>query len=241
MTISLKDQRIAVIGGSSGVGLAVAELAAAAGANVTIAGRDQKKLHDAAAKIGKSVRAEVADAANAEAMRNIFSLVGPLDHLVLTLSGAKGAGPFRDLNLDELRQGFEAKFWPHVISAQAALPSLRKDGSITFISAISARMANPGTAGLAAINGAIEALVRPLAMELKPLRVNAVSPGVIDTAWWNRVPETQRTALFEQSAARTPAGRIGQSEDVAKAVLFLIEDTFMTGAVIECDGGLRLT
>ena len=147
----------------------------------------------------------------------------------------------RELDLNELRAGFEAKFWAHIISAQAALPFLRSDGSITFISAISARMANPGTSGLAAINAAIEGLVRPLAVELKPLRVNAVSPGVIDTPWWNRVPESQRQSLFEQSAAQTPAGRIGKPEDVAKAVAFLIDDTFMTGTVLECDGGLRLT
>lgn len=238
--MSLENQRIVILGGSSGVGLCVAQLVASAGAEVVITGRDQEKLQNAVSQIGERAQAEVADGANAEQMKELFARVGSFDHLVLTLSGAKGAGPFRELDLNELRAGFEAKFWAHVTSAQAALPTLRSDGSITFISAISARMANPGTVGLAAINGAIEALVRPLAVEMKPLRVNAVSPGVIDTPWWSRVSENQRQALFDQSVAKTPAGRVGKPEDVAKAVAFLIDDTFMTGSILECDGGMRL-
>ena len=238
--MSLENQRVVILGGSSGVGLCVAQMAVAAGAEVIITGRDRAKLEQAVSLLGSHAQAQVADGTDAEQMKALFSRVGNFDHLVLTLSGAKGAGPFRELDLNELRAGFEAKFWAHVTSAQAALDWLRPDGSITFISAISARMANPGTVGLAAINAAIEAMVRPLAVELRPLRVNAVSPGVIDTPWWDRVPQSQRQALFEQSVARTPAGRIGQPEDVAKAVAFLMDDTFMTGAVLECDGGLRL-
>jgi NAD(P)-dependent dehydrogenase (short-subunit alcohol dehydrogenase family) len=238
--MSFENQRIVILGGSSGVGLAVAQVVAAVGAKVVITGRDPEKLQSAVSQIKGDAQAEVADSTDAEQMSEVFSHIGQFDHLVLTLSGAKGAGLFRELNLNELREGFQAKFWAHITSAQTALKTLRADGSITFVSAISARMANPGTAGLAAINGAIEAMVRPLAVELKPLRVNAVSPGVIDTPWWSRVPETQRQALFEQSAAQTPVGRIGKPEDVAKAVAFLIDNTFMTGAVIECDGGLRL-
>ena len=238
--MSLENQRVVVLGGSSGVGLSVAQLVVSLGAKVIVTGRDQEKLQTAVSQIGGQAQAEVADGTNAEQMKSLFSRIGQFDHLVLTLSGAKGAGSFRELDLNELRAGFEAKFWAHITSAQAALPSLRSDGSITFISAISARMANPGTSGLSAINAAIEGLVRPLAVELKPLRVNAVSPGVIDTPWWNRIPESQRQSLFEQSAAQTPAGRVGKPEDVAKAVAFLLDDTFMTGAVLECDGGLRL-
>ncbi|MBO0797304.1 MAG: SDR family oxidoreductase [Blastocatellia bacterium] len=236
----LTHQRIIILGGSSGVGLAVAQLVAASGAEVFITGRDRQKLQNALSQISGQAQAEVADGADPEEMKSLFTRIGQFDHLVLTMSGAKGAGMFLELDLEELRAGFESKFWAQIISAQAALPYLRPDGSITFISAISARMANPGTSGLAAINAAIEAMVPTLAVELKPLRVNAVSPGVIDTPWWDRIPENQRRALFERSIAKTPAGRIGRPEDVASAVVFLIENTFMTGAIIECDGGLRL-
>jgi NAD(P)-dependent dehydrogenase (short-subunit alcohol dehydrogenase family) len=238
--MSIHNQRIAILGGSSGIGLALAKLTASLGAQVIITGRDEKKLQEAVKQINAPVQAEVADGANAQQMKDFFSKIGRVDHLVITLSGAKGGGMLKDLDLSELRAGFEAKFWAHITSLQVALPFLLADGSVTLISSISARRASPGTAGLAAINGAIEAMIPTLAVELRPLRVNAVSPGVIDTPWWNRIPEEQRRALFDQSAAQTPVGRVGKPEDIARAVLFIIEDTFITGSVIECDGGLRL-
>jgi NAD(P)-dependent dehydrogenase (short-subunit alcohol dehydrogenase family) len=238
--MSLHNQQVVILGGSSGVGLALAQLTSALGAQVIITGRDEKKLQQAVEQVEAPVQAEVADGTNAEHMQGFFSKIGRVDHLVITMTGAKGGGMFKELDLSELRAGFEAKFWAHVTSLQAALPFLRSDGSVTLISAISARTANPGTAGLAAINGAIEAMVPTLAVELRPLRINAISPGVIDTPWWNRVPEDQRQALFDQSATQTPVGRVGKPEDVARAILFVIEDTFMTGSVIACDGGMSL-
>lgn len=238
--MTLVGQKVVVFGGSSGIGLATAQVAAGAGAEVFITGRDVSKLNEAARQVGLGVHPEVVDAADVAAVRSFFARLGRFDHLVLAVSGAKGAGPFETLSLDELRGGFEAKFWLHVAAAQSALPTLDQRGSITFISAISARTGNPGTAGLAAINAAIEALVPPLAVELKPRRVNAVSPGLIDTPWWGRVSEEQRQALFDRTAKSTPVGRVGRPEDVARAILFLLEDDFMTGTVLECDGGLRL-
>lgn len=123
---------------------------------------------------------------------------------------------------------------------EASLETIRRDGSITFVTAISARNSMPGTAGLAAINGALEAMVPSLASELRPLRVNAVSPGVIATTWWNIMPEEQRAAFFKESAAATAVGRVGEPEDVALSIVYLIQNGFVTGSVLECDGGLRL-
>jgi NAD(P)-dependent dehydrogenase (short-subunit alcohol dehydrogenase family) len=153
---------------------------------------------------------------------------------VLALSGAKGGGPFPSLDLGLLRQGFDEKFWAHIRCAQAAVASIRKDGSITFVSAVSARRAAPGTAGLAAINAAIEALAPVLAVELKPLRVNAVSPGLIVTPGGSSCPRS-RSARFSPT---TPPGRVSQPEDVAAAIAFLIADSFICGDVLVCDGGL---
>lgn len=236
----LTGQRAIVIGGSSGVGLATAKALCESGLEVVITGRDEAKLEAARQTLGPQERAERVDATSEEEVRAFFERTGPFDHLVLSVSGAKGAGPFADLDLRELRAGFDTKFWAQVGTAQASLKTLRSGGSITFVTAISARMANPGTAGLAAINGALEAMVRPLAKELKPTRVNAVSPGVIDTPWWDRLPAEQRQAAFDRYATLAPVGRVGRAEDVAEAILFLVGNGFVTGTVLECDGGLHL-
>ena len=124
--------------------------------------------------------------------------------------------------------------------AQAALLVLRDDGSLTFVTAGSAGSSRPGTAGLAAVNAAVEAMVPVLAVELAPIRVNAVSPGVIDTPWWDGADPEVRRQAFDTFAATAPAGRVGRPEDVAEAIGFLIDGTFTTGVVLPVDGGSRL-
>ncbi|MFF4383188.1 SDR family oxidoreductase [Kitasatospora sp. NPDC001547] len=233
-------QHVVVMGGSSGIGEAAATAFAADGAEVVVTGRDRDRLDAAVARIGGRSTGRRLDAADPAALAEFFAGAGTVDHLVVAVSGAAGAGPFAELDLAELATGFDAKFWPQVRVLQAALPHLRADGSVTLITAASARAAIPGTAGLAAINGALEAMVPPLAVELAPLRVNAVSPGVIDTPWWDRVPAEQRTALFDGLAATTPVGRVGRAEDVARAIHMLAANSFVTGVVFDCTGGANL-
>jgi len=233
-------ERILIIGGTSGIGLAAAQLLTERGAHVTVTGRDPARAAAAGNTLGEHGDAVSVDAGDRDAVEDLFHTLGPLDHLVVAASGGSGAGPFRDLNLTDLRSGFDGKLWPQLIAVSAALPRLRPDGSITLITAISAQSAEPGTSGLAAINGALEAMIPTLAVELAPLRVNAVSPGVIDTTWWDFLPADQRAATFDSYARRTPAGRVGQPADVADAIAFLIGNTFTTGVVLACDGGLHL-
>lgn len=232
--------RVVVLGGSSGIGLATVKRLAGTGYEVIATGRDADKLRAAAAGIEGPIRIEAFDGTQRESLERFFNSAGTVDHLVIALSGGEGAGPFRELDLTALRRGFEAKFWPHVQAAQAALPALRKGGSITFLTAISARIANPGTSGLAAINGAIEAMVPVLARELAPTRVNAVSPGVVETPWWNALPDDARQKFFAQHASELPVARVGQPDDVAQAVAYLIGNGYTTGSILECDGGLHL-
>jgi NAD(P)-dependent dehydrogenase (short-subunit alcohol dehydrogenase family) len=139
-----------------------------------------------------------------------------------------------------LRRAFDAKFWGHLTTIQAALPHLAPNGSITLLGAITARAGMPGTAGIAAINGAVEALVKPLAVELAPIRVNGVSPGFVDTPWWSALPEDARRAYFDQAARALPSRRIATADDVAEAVVLAATNDNLSGTIIEADGGARL-
>ncbi|MFF8592183.1 SDR family oxidoreductase [Streptomyces sp. NPDC015220] len=237
---ALAGQRVVVMGGSSGIGEATAAFLAADGAEVVITGRSQDRLDAAASRLDGKVTTQRLDASDRPALDAFFAGSGPIDHLVLALSGAKGGGPFAQLDLTALAEGFDGKFWPHTNALQAALPALRRDGSVTLVTAASARAALPGTSGLAAINGALEAMVPPLAVELAPLRVNAVSPGVVDTPWWDAVPAEQRQSVFEGIAAATPVGRVGRPEDIARAIHLLTANGFVTGVVLEATGGATL-
>lgn len=238
-------QRIVIIGASAGIGAATARAFADAGARVTITGRSKERLDAAAERIGSGgsgVEAQQLDATDGPAVVEYFGSAGQIDHLVLAASpGAIGSGPFAELDEGALRQAFEGKFFAYVKVLQGALPKLRPDGSVTLISAVSARVGLPGSAGLAAVNGALESMVRPLAVELAPLRINAVSPGVIDTGWWDVLPADQRQGFFGSVAAVSPVGRVGTAEDVADAVVYLSGADFVTGTVLECAGGANLT
>lgn len=229
-----------IIGGTSGIGLATARRLADLGLKVTIAGRDKQRLAAAREAFAGKAEALPLDAADKAQVGDFFQAIGAFDHLVLALGSGRGFGAFATLDLAEVRRGFEEKVWPHLSCAQAALPTIRKDGSITFISAVSAEMAAPGTAGLAAANGALTVVTPILAAELRPLRVNAVTPGVVDTPWWHFIAAEQRAAVFADYAGKSPVGRVGTPDDIAKAIAFLIGNGFVTGHVLTCDGGLRL-
>jgi NAD(P)-dependent dehydrogenase (short-subunit alcohol dehydrogenase family) len=231
---------VVIIGGTSGIGLASAQRLLDDGLKVTIAGRGADRLAAASAALDGKGEARLFDATDGAQIPAFFETIGAFDHLVLALGSGRGMGAFATLDLGEVRRGFEEKVWPHLACAQAALPTIRRDGSITFISAVSAQMAAPGTVGLAAANGALTIVTPVLAAELRPLRVNAVTPGVVDTPWWDFLPAEQRAAAFAGYAGKTPAGRVGAPDDIAKAIAFLIADSFVTGHILTCDGGLRL-
>jgi NAD(P)-dependent dehydrogenase (short-subunit alcohol dehydrogenase family) len=236
--MSFSGQSVVVVGASAGIGEATARAFTEARANVIITGRSKERLDAAAARIARPVQVAELDAADASAVADYFAGLGPVDHLVLAASpGAIGNGPLAAVDEASLRRAFDGKYFAHVNVLKAA----RTRRSVTFISAASARTAFPGTAGLAAVNGAIEAMVAPLAVELAPVRVNAVSPGVIDTQWWDVLPADQKTAFFEAAASASPARRVGKPEDVAEAVLYLAGASFVTGTVLEVTGGANLT
>jgi NAD(P)-dependent dehydrogenase (short-subunit alcohol dehydrogenase family) len=235
-----RTMRVVIAGGTSGIGLAAAARLAAAGDEVFITGRSEERLSSALKELGGQAQGEVADARDTEAMRALFERLGTVDHLIITVTGRGGAGPLSALTGDGLLAAVRNKLLPHLLTAQAALGVLSGEGSITFLTAASAGSAYPGVATLAAVNGAIEAVVPGLAVELAPIRVNAVSPGVIDTDWWSEIGDEARATFLEGTAASLPAGRVGRPEDVAATIEYVVRNSFVTGTVLTVDGGGRL-
>ena len=183
--------------------MAAARRFAALGADVHVVGRSRERL-DALALSDPVLLGHRADGADREEITAVLESIGKIDWLVVTLSGSEGPGTFAELDLAMLRRAFDAKFWGQITTVQAALRHLDPHGSITLLGAITARSGMPGTAGIAAINGAVEALVKPLAVELAPIRVNGVSPGLVDTPWWSGLPDDIRQGLFDQAAQALP-------------------------------------
>jgi NAD(P)-dependent dehydrogenase (short-subunit alcohol dehydrogenase family) len=230
--------RVVIMGGTSGIGLATAEvLAEQPGTEVIVTGRDEERLAAAAKRVPGLV-AERVDGTDAAQVTEFFERIGSFEHLVLAFSpGAVAFGPLREADAAEVRTAFEGKLYGYL----QAIGVARVTGSITLVSAMSARGALPGTAVLAAVNGGVDRMVPPLAAELAPVRVNAVSPGVIDTAWWSPFPEEVRTAQFEQFAGQLPLKRIGRAEEVADAIRYLIGASYVTGAILPVDGGATVS
>lgn len=242
MSIPVQNGRhVAVIGGSTGIGLAAAQRFIDSGARVTIGGRDGERLAGAISVLGENARAIEVDATEADSLRHFYAEANAIDDLIITVTRRGGAGPAAALADADLPGALAGKTVAHLVAVALALPTLATHGSITLVTAGSAQSALPGTAGLAAVNGALEAAIPVLARELAPLRINAVSPGVIETGWWDELPEETRTEAFSTFAQRAPIGRNGTPEDVAKAITALVDNGFITGVVLPCDGGLRLT
>ncbi|GAA5200187.1 SDR family oxidoreductase [Rugosimonospora acidiphila] len=235
----MSEHTALVVGGTSGIGLATARRLRVLGAAVHVVGRDKRRLDNVAAS-DPELTCHRADGGDPAAIGAVVESIGRIDWLIVSLAGSEGVGPVAGLDLDMLRRAFDAKFWPHITTIQAALPHLAPDGSITLLGAITARAGMPGTAGIAALNGAVEAMVKPLAVELAPIRVNAVSPGVVDTPWWSGLPEEARKGYFAQAAKVLPARRVATADDIAEVTVVAATNANLTGTVIEADGGARL-
>lgn len=237
----LGGQRAVVIGGGSGIGLASARALAAAGAQVTIAGRTAAKLQAAAAAGPHALRTAVLDASDEAAVAAFFAAHGPLDHLVLCANAGGTIGPFAALDTAAMRSYFDNKLWAYLNTLKQVATVLVPGGSVTLINGAASQMAVGGMAALAVVNGGLDAIVRPLALELAPSRVNAIAPGVIDTPYWAKLGDEQRAELYRTAAAAVPTRRVGSAEDVADAVLFFAGNRYVTGTVLLVDGGRHLT
>ncbi len=230
---TLSDRTVAVFGGTSGIGLAAAQAARALGARITIASRTEARLREAARRIGQAETAAI-DIRDPEAVKRFFDARDPFDHVVVS-AAELAVGPLRRRSLADERAAMDSKFWGAVNVAHAA--RIRPGGSLTLVSGMIGTRPTGAATILSAINAAVDALAKALATEMAPVRVNCVSPGRIETPWWDFLPEADRRALFERTASGLPLKRIGRPEEVAAQIVHIMQNEFMTGSVVLVDGG----
>jgi NAD(P)-dependent dehydrogenase (short-subunit alcohol dehydrogenase family) len=230
----LQDKTILVVGRGSGIARAVALLARSEGAGIIVAGRDRAKLANSYDDDG--ICAETLDITDDESIAALANRVGRVDHVVSTAS-ARARGKLADLQRQNLLQSFDTKVIGPTMLAKHFASQINPGGSFVLFSGVHAFKHNVGYLGVGITNGAVDFLTRWLAVELAPIRVNAISPGVIDTGAWDAMGEEGKRDYFAQIAAHNPTGRIGTPGDIAAAVLFAMTNTFMTGMTLRVDGG----
>jgi NAD(P)-dependent dehydrogenase (short-subunit alcohol dehydrogenase family) len=232
----LAGKKVVVVGGSSGIGLSTAELARREGATVIIASRNADRLNAAADKLGAT--AIPADVTSDESVASLFRSCGPVDHVVVTAAQLR-TGPFKTVAMEDVRATMEGKFWG--AWRVARLAEIRPSGSLTLVSGFLSIRPRPNSIIVGAANGALESLARGLALELAPVRVNCVSPGIIDTPIRAAMPEAARRDMLAKTAASLPVGRVGTGEDIARQILAFMTIGFATGSIVYLDGGALIT
>jgi len=239
MTGSLKDQTVLVIGRGSGLARAIVLVARDEGAQVIAAGRNQEAL--GAAYVGEpDISTEIVDLNDEASIAALGERLGTVDHVVSTAS-ARARGRLADLDRDAVRVSFDTKVIGPLMLAKHLAPRMGKGGSFVIFSGVAATKITVGTLAVAITNAAADTLARSLALELAPIRVNAISPGVIDSGAWDALGEQRKADYFAEMSSRNPARRIGTPEDIAQGVLFALTNTFLTGQTLHVDGGEPLT
>jgi NAD(P)-dependent dehydrogenase (short-subunit alcohol dehydrogenase family) len=238
--MALAGKRVVVLGGTSGIGLATAALAAARGAEVTVVSGNPASVERALATLPATVRGDVADLTDPDAVATAFDRIGDFDHLAFTAGEPLTLLGLDKVDLDAARNAFGLRFFGALGAVSAAIPHLRDGGSVVLTTGIASRKPSAGWSVAAGICGAVEALVRAMAVELAPLRVNAVQPGVVRSPLWAGMADDVREKMFADTAAALPVGRIGEPEDIAEGFVFLMDQPFATGSILTLDGGTVL-
>lgn len=234
--MNFQGKTIAVVGGGSGIGKSVAQAVLANRGRVVLSSRNTDKFYAAAKAIGGGEVLPV-DMADEGSVAQWAADLPLIDHLVISASSA-AHGAFKEMPTSDLRRMFDAKFFGPYTTAKAAIAKLQDGGSITFFSGVLSRRPGLNCAGLGAVNGAVEALARGLALELGPkLRVNCLSPGMVKSEAYGGMAPEARALMYQATGESLPVGRVGTVDEAAEAALFLMSNTYTTGVVLDVDGG----
>lgn len=236
----LNGKRIVILGGTAGIGLAVAEQAAREGAKVVVASGKAERVSRALGRLPAGSEGHTVDLRDAAAIRALFARIGGLDHLVYTAGEELMLAPLAELDLAQARTRFEIRYWGALAAIQAARPHIARDGSIVLTSGTAGHRGYAGFAIGAGICGAMEATARALALELAPVRVNVVAPGFVDTELWSNLPAEARQQMFREAAAKQPVGRVATAADIAEHYLAFMRGRYATGQSLIVDGGAML-
>jgi NAD(P)-dependent dehydrogenase (short-subunit alcohol dehydrogenase family) len=231
----LKDRKVVIIGGTSGMGLATAGLAARAGASVVVTGRTPTHFDDARAKLGPDAEIFELDVSRPDDVAAAFTRIGRLDYLALP-GGRPSVGTFAELSVAEARAGFDNRFWGQWNAVHEAVPRLSSDGSIVLVAGAASQRPGVGEVALAAVNAAVEGFGRGLAVELAPIRVNIFSPGNVATGIWDGIPDSLR----EREEQASLLARMATPQEAGSAIMFLLTNEYLTGTTLHLDGGRML-
>lgn len=237
---SLKSKKIVILGGSSGLGLATAKAAAEEGANVIVVSGNAERVQRAVAELpgnGFGMQADLSDEAS---VKRIFEEIGMLDHLVFTAGESLLLSKIAETEVATARAFFDLRYWGAFTAVKYAAPRINTGGSIVLTGGIVSARPNAGWSIGASICAAMDGFTRAMAVELAPVRVNLVSPGVIRTNLWSSMPETERAAFYDQVAAALPVRRVGEADQVAQTYIYLMKQPFATGQILVTDGGAVL-
>ena len=237
--MDLTGQRVVVIGGTSGIGFAVARAAMADGAEVIVASSQISKVEAAVARLGEGAGGHAVNVKDEPDVAAFFEQIGGFHHLVFTAGdwGGREARGFAEVDLTRAAELASVRYWGAVAAIKHGHGSMAPNGSIVLTNGTIAHRPRKGTPLSTAMAGSIEFLTRALAVDLAPLRVNAVCCGLIRTEVWNSIPEAGREERFQQMTARQPLPRIGEPDEAAQAYLYLMRGGYTTGQVLRVDGG----
>ena len=234
---TLTGKRIIILGGSSGLGLATAKAAAAEGAKVIIVSGNQQRIDNALTAIGHNSEGHAVDLSKEENIKNFFEGTGNFDHLVYTAGENLTLNTIPETEIEQARKFFNIRYWGAFAAVKYGAPLVNAGGSICLTGGTASARPGAGWAVASSICGAMEGFVRALAVELAPIRINSVVPGIVKTDLWSGMPEADREGLFTHYGDKLLVKRVGEADDIALTFLYLMKQQYGTGQNIIVDGG----